>query len=168
MHGFNHVVGSIFGHWQARKCIVKCQNVVNSIKHNPQLWNSVCKDAKDKGLKRLCSCSTTRFSSNYECMSRVLQQKEILQELVHSAEKAKLMSEVSRAMLRLIIDEADFWYELEVFVSVLEPFNKVCMSLLVHVIALDMELCFFMGCKLCNLGGILVSILKLPFIHKLS
>lgn len=134
MHGYALVMGSVFGHPWARNILKLCQSLVSAIKSSHKLtkWLRVefnllrGNDVQYKHLTWLVQAATTRFSSMYNCMYSVCAMEVAFKNMVtnHRTELDKKGTDKQKAAVN-VINNRDFWRDLEALTPVARPFNQV-------------------------------------------
>jgi len=148
MHGYALVMGSVFEHPWARNILKLCQTLVSVVKSSHKLtdWLRVefqllrDNDVQHKHLTWLVQAATTRFSSMYICMYSVYAMEVAFKNMVnnHRTELDKKATDKQKAAVN-VINNRDFWRDLEALTPVARPFNQVLPCICCHAVIMSAQ-----------------------------
>jgi predicted dithiol-disulfide oxidoreductase (DUF899 family) len=121
MHAFSLVVGSLLGHAWARAIIKLAQKIVTFFRASHKPLRELVTAARLLGITTgLVTSNKTRFNSVYNCMKSLL----VNRAAFHSMKN----KETIKPHIRAILNDKEFWQQLEALTQLLEPFSAVIIS----------------------------------------
>jgi hypothetical protein len=122
-HAFGTISKSVISHPHAQRTITKAQKIVTYFRASPPAWAKLQAHARGSATPMLQSSNQTRMTSVHMCLASVLRLEGAFRSLLQDEDHG-IRSEIID-----ILNDINFWRELQLLNKILEPFSEVTMAI---------------------------------------